>query len=206
MILLLLIPLRRETFDLESVVESLSATDALVRGVAAIVCGAAYYFSRLREYFLADAYHRIRENIKTRLLAACLGDPQVAAAADRLRERRRLLDGVFYHFIDADRSLTEKAQRVRFNGLIWSSAGDLSAISTFGVFLYWGAAILYEPRPHFIWIAAILFAIERIATQLLVPRLTGRHLDLQNEQLDYMTTILRYQLCARLKQLASAEG
>jgi hypothetical protein len=61
MILLLLIPLRQETFDLNSLFQSLGTADVLARGVAAVICGAAYYFSGVRTYFLADAYQRIRE-------------------------------------------------------------------------------------------------------------------------------------------------
>lgn len=203
MILLVLMPLREQAFDLNSLVENLRGIDVLARGVIAIICGAAYYFSELRTYFLATAYKQIRDNIKARLLAPCLNDPEIALAADRLREGRALLDSVFYNLVDTDRSLTEKAKRVYFNGLIWSSAADLDAVSTFGALIYWAAVILYEPRPHFVWAAGALGVIQVIASLWLVPRLTNKHIALQNEQLDYITTSLREQLCARLRELAS---
>jgi hypothetical protein len=130
MILFLVAPLLEERLTWSTLVETFTLADNLKRMFAAVVCGAIYYVTDLRSYALRDAYRQIRENVKRRLLEPCLGDPVVAAAADRLREGRILMDSVFYHFVDSNRTLTEKAKRVYFNGLIWSSTADVIALST----------------------------------------------------------------------------
>ena len=44
---------------------------------------------------------------------------------------------IFYHFVDNDESLKDKAGDVRFNGLIWSSCFDFCILSGFGGIAYY---------------------------------------------------------------------
>lgn len=198
MFLLLVAPLSQEQFGWQAFTNSLTIVDTLFRSVAAIVCGALYYISDFRTYVLRGSYYEIRENIKNRLLEPCLVDPQIAGAEKYLREGRPLIDTVFYHFVDHDDSLKQKAKRVYFNGLIWSSVADFIAVSTIGVLLYWSAVIFYTPRLHFIVIAAALALLQVPAEQWALSRLTRKHIALQNEQLDYIRDVHRARLCDRI--------
>jgi hypothetical protein len=202
MIVLFSSPLGQQTFAFSSFLDSLASLQNVVRGVGAIICGTLYYLLPIRNYFLRGSLAQIHVNIKNRLLEPCLDDPHVAAAEQRLRQDRTIFD-VFYPLIDNDATLKERAKGVRLNGLIWTSTADLTAIAMIMALIYWGAALLVEPRPHYLWLSGVFAVASFLAMCCLLPMVTQRHIRLSNEQLDYIQRVLTKELCRRLRELAS---
>jgi DNA sulfur modification protein DndC len=96
--------------------------DAILKSVLVLVIGVIYRFTPLRSWINRSYHSRVNENIRSRIVAiAGLIDDKNRYTWSRLRR-------VFYDILDHDESLKVKGQRVMFNGLIWTSCADTTAI------------------------------------------------------------------------------
>jgi hypothetical protein len=106
---------------------------------------------------------------------------------------------IFYHFVDNDRSLSEKANRVRFNGLIWTSTVDLTIIAAFGSLIFW-VKLIIERTSYDLWMAVILLVLSLFSFGL-IQLTTKRHISLSNEQLDIICDLYRPELKEKMYEL-----
>lgn len=171
--------------------------------IVVVVLGGLYYAFDVRGPFLRDSLRRIRNNIRDQLLAPFEDDDTIAPAAARLRKGRTLLH-IFYHFVDNDESLKQKAKRVYFNGLIWSTTADVMAVSTVSALL---SLLLYiaSGRTHYLGLTAVFWAIYVLSAQVILPRVTKRHIELGDNQLEFILVHYRDELRTRLEKAAAAQ-
>lgn len=153
--------------------------DTLYTVIFAFV-GVLYYLLGIRNLLLKPYHERVQNNIKDKLISPFLGQLNKEQIA-YLKQARRLMN-IFYHFIDSDSSLTEKAKRVRFNGLIWTSTVDLTIISVLGASGFWIRLIL-ETTQYNLVMAGSLSALVLISFGL-IQLSTKRHLSLSDDQLE----------------------
>jgi hypothetical protein len=202
-ILLAILPLFKEEFSYGKLVSFFNDSKDLAYLLVIPVLGGLYHLIGVRRLFLKDAQRTIQNNIKDQLLSACRHDQTIASASDRLREGNLLID-VFYNLVDNDESLRERAKQVRLNGVLWSSAADLKAISAFFICVY-VIAYLILGRFHYLPVAIVLGVLYFLASFWLLPITTRKHIELSNRQLGYITSLLNDELCTRLRAQAEAQ-
>jgi hypothetical protein len=158
--------------------------------VVFLIVGAIYYIFKIRNILWKPFYIKVQNNIKNKLLSPVI-DKLTAAQKKKLKEKRKLIN-IFYHFVDLDASLKEKAKRIRFNGLIWSSCVDLSTISSLTAIAFLIKYLITGTKYNIIvFLFLILLAVTAI---LFIVILTNRHISLSNEQLDMICQIYKRQL------------
>jgi hypothetical protein len=187
--------------------ETLGALKTLgVLAAVAIILGALYRLSRIRNWVFTPATIRIQDNIKESLLSVASRNPTVVSRRHTLLEGRTLIE-VFYRFVDNHASLQEKAKGVRANGLVLSTMADLYLISAgicllcgLGglVDLIWGLPIgfifLGDWKVSTLFILSVASGSVAFIGRQLFPVVEHHHIDLSNEQLDYIRINLRKEL------------
>lgn len=170
----------------------------VVLTIVALIFGFVYRAIRARDRVFRPPIERVQANIKARLTDKVRTDPYFSDRLPQLLEGRKLME-VFYNFVDRDSSLTEKAKGVRANGLALSSAADCELTGlAFGT-LFVAVAVVGWGRglreAYVVWgdwrissfalLAVVAFALSFVGRRLLVI-FERRHLELSNEQLDYI--------------------
>jgi hypothetical protein len=199
LILVLAAPIQASTLDPGGIWARLSMLK-LDDYLPAILIGFLYIALNLRGPVLRTSSRRFDNNIKDRLLSACQQNPLVAANTAKLR-KGQTLGHVFFGLVDRDSSLTEKAKRVRFNGLMWTSAADLITLGTIGVVVYLAAAFL-TGKSEFLAAMLVIAGVVLVAAFVLMPVVIRRHLSLSNDQLEYIGLRLRKELCSELERIS----
>jgi len=197
-----MLPLLQSTTFGSTLIPSLGALEAVKYLLVVAPLGALYYASGLRWLALSKAKQEIDDNVKTRLLAPFCDEPQIAGFAQQLREGNTLLH-LFFHIVDNDESLKEKAKDVYFNGAIWSSAGDLAVLAYPLALLYAGAFVVTW-HTLLLVISFLMAGIGLIAFLWLLPALTSRQIALSNDQIDYVLLRCRQTLRNGLLEAAQA--
>jgi hypothetical protein len=156
-------------------------------GLFVVVVGVVYRIFDARHRLTGFSWRPIQENIENKLLtiirtAEALSGDQEAY----LREKRRLLD-LFYKLLDNDESLKSRQEGVRFNGLVVTSALDLSVIALLGWLFHFCFALARGSFAHVVWTTACS-SLWIVAQAIFVPRALARHQELSNEQLDFIDT------------------
>lgn len=163
-----------------------------------IVLGAIYYIFNIRDLLWNPYHKRVQNNIKDTLIYPFrqeLNEQQ----KDDLKEGRKLMN-VFYYFIDNDNSLAQKANRVRFNGLIWTSTIDLTIIAVIGSLIFW-FKLIFERNSYNLWMAVILLIVALICVGL-TQLTTRRHISLSNEQLEIICQLHKEKLHEKINELS----
>lgn len=86
------------------------------------------------------------------------------------------------------------------NGLLWSSAADIMIISAVSAVVCF-VSYLLSGLSYYLVLSG-LFALLVVAFRLLIPVLTRRHVELGNEQIDFIHDLHSAELHSRLKALA----
>lgn len=159
--------------------------------------GAIYYIINIRDLLWNPYHKRVQNNIKNTLISPFMQQFN-KQQIDYLKDGRKLMN-VFYHFIDTDNSLTQKANRVRFNGLIWTSTIDLTIIATIGSLAFW-SKLIFEISSYNLWMAIILLIIALISFGL-IQLTTKRHISLSNEQLEIICQLHKEKLQEKINEL-----
>jgi hypothetical protein len=201
LLFLVLPPLFLETWDVSALAERFASLDLLRDSVVVIVLGALYAVLNLRKPALRSSLLRINDNIKDSMLRSCSGHTDILRAATKLRSGRTLMH-VFYKFIDRDPTLQEKAKRVRFNGLIWTSVADIATIGLLGAVTYL-IAFGIDDRSHYLGMSLACAMAFLVSYFLLLPLVVRHHIDLSNEQLEFIDQQFRRDLCTELRRIAS---
>jgi len=197
LILILLLFVIQESFtDLTKTFTSFQSND-IAYTILVIAVGVFYYILNIRKLLWNPYLNRVQINIKNTLLSA-YKKPLNKQQKAYLIEGRKLMI-IFYHFIDNDKSLLEKAKRVRFNGLIWTSMIDLTIISSCGSLIFWVKLIIER---HFYYLAmALILIILALVSFGLIQLTTRHHLSLSNEQLEIICQSYKTQLEDKINEL-----
>lgn len=162
-----------------------------------IVIGVIYYIFKIRDLLWNPYHKRIQNNIRDTLISP-FKQQFSKKQIDYLKDGRKLMN-VFYHFIDNDKSLAQKANRVRFNGLIWTSTIDLTIITTIGSLAFW-FKLIFETSSYNLWMAIILLTIALISFGL-IQLTTKQHISLSNEQLEIICQLHKAKLQDKINEL-----
>lgn len=165
--------------------------------ILAIAIGVFYSILNVRKILWNPYLNRVQTNIKNTLIRA-YDQPLSAQQRAYLVEGRRLMI-IFYYFIDNDNSLLEKAKRVRFNGLQWTSTIDLTIISSCGALIFW-VKLIIETNAYYLTMALILTILTLVSFGL-IQLTTRRHLSLSNEQLEIISQSYKQQLEDKINEL-----
>jgi hypothetical protein len=178
--------------------------------VAALVLGAIYSLTPLRELSNGIYHLDVNENISRRLTKPFEDlNPQFKALGwSKIRH-------IFYHFVDKDETLKVKSQIVRFNGLMWTSLADLRVVSVIGVLAFSASTVC----SHYVGLASgvtaltydeyragipiFLLTVLFLLTFYFSRRVTNRHKALGDEQCEYILTQYKSELRAKLAELAA---
>ena len=189
-ILLLLLSVIQESFSELTITFTNFQLKDTIYTILVIAFGGLYYILHIRNLLWNPYLNRVQNNIKDTLLNPY--KQQLNKQQENyLRDGRKLMH-IFYHFIDNDNSLLEKAKRVRFNGLIWTSTIDLTIIAACGSLLFWVKFII-ETNSYNLWMALMLLILALVSFGL-IQLTTKHHLSLSNEQLEIICQSYRPKL------------
>lgn len=167
-------------------------------GIIAVVIGAIYHALEVRHFITNFSHRRIDLNITNSLLK--LYSKELSQEQHNYLKAKRRLKNIFYYFVDIDKSLTVKSQLVYFNGVFWTSTADVFIISTFYsvVYLIAGYFVLKDVNT---WMFGILLAGVALLGVLLHIVFVSRHINLSNDQLEYIETHYKTQLTSKIDEV-----
>lgn len=152
--------------------------------ILTIILGSLYYVLDIRSWFWRASKEKVIFFIIESLLKPFKNHRSIGKNYDNLIRDTRICQ-VFYNFLDKDESLQKKVKNVYFNGLFWSSAADLVAISSLGAplcFLIW----IISKLPQYGIMVGILAIIFLLSKYVFLPKTTAKHLELAKEEIDYI--------------------
>lgn len=170
------------------------------KSIAAIVLGYIYTVSPLRKIANRDYHAAVNRNLMEKISGAFATDPSVPNNLPWSTVRP-----VFYWFVDNDASLKHQASLAYWNGAFWTSSADLRAISCLAcvatALLMLFANIFGDLHfdnaraTYFFLLAVFLFLMSIVASKLT----TRRHVEIGNEQCEFILVNYRAQLRDRLR-------
>jgi hypothetical protein len=164
--------------------------------------GAIYHLFNIRSHFNRSSIERIDSNIKSSLLEPFRNDHEISNKSETLKKGRTLMS-IFYQIVDNDNSLTAKAKNVRFNGIFLSSVADLIFISFLAIVMHFVCYEIWKSNYNlaliFVWLGIYILAY------VLLPKVTKRHIDLSNEQLDFIRTHYSDKLKEKIKEAIKSQ-
>lgn len=153
-----------------------------------------FYLTPLRRWESQYFYRNINENIRARLVEISdLND-------DKDRFTWKNLKPIFYEIIDNDKSLSGKSQVIMFNGFLWSSAADMVVLSIlFSIIALLLNILGFEGAVR----AFTAYTGISVLALFLQISLTGKHMQLGNDQLDHMEQLHRDKIRSKIKSIKS---
>lgn len=151
--------------------------------IPALVIGAIYHLTDARHFITNYSHRKIDLNITSSLLKI-YNQPVTQEQLNFLKKKR--LKHVFYNIIDNDASLSAKSQLVYFNGMFWTSTADVFIISVFSSIIYITLGIYLGVVN--IWLTGILLGGIGLLGFLFHILTAFRHINLSNDQLEYIET------------------
>jgi len=182
-ILILLIPLFVNDLDFGQFINSLNLVQGIIFFVIVGVLGSIYYVSDLRRFTFDKRIRKINNNIKNKLISFC-EDCEFLPHNCQLKNNDILMH-VFYKLIDNDPSLIQKSKSVMLNGLVLSSVADI-VIITIGFIPIYLIAFFWTRKVYFIWMDGFILVGSIIAKVFLLSKVTEKHINLSNDQLDFI--------------------
>lgn len=172
--------------EIEKIFSQIVAVDTVYFTLVVFFLGGAYHLLNIRGPFIKKSLEKIHNNIKTEMLKPFKDDLEISSKSDGLAKGRTLIN-ILYNFADEDSSLQIKTKNIYFNGIFWTTTIDLIPVSFLGIILNFVFYTAYKSKYYLIafimWI--IIYAAAYI---LLLPRVTQKHIDLSNEQIEFMKT------------------
>ena len=183
-----------------------TSLDEVMKLTAVLLIAFFYDVLRLRNLSNALPLFRVNAGIMDRL------KQPFVAEDDRISQIpwNRFKD-VFYPIIDNDETLKVRSENIRFNGVLWSSAGDLRAIAAVGL----AVTLLFYLANHFSIYGGFLEAELRKSGAIFLVAfiisfpiswvLTNKHRGLVLDQCDYMLLQKRSELEEGLKNIVDEQ-
>jgi hypothetical protein len=187
--------------SLQELAEFLRSVENLLYIVIVFPIAYLYNIMNFRGPFLRGSHSLIQANIKEKLIAPFETEEVIKVNKESLTQGQQLVN-LFYRIVDNDESLKSKTQDVYFNGLLWSSTADLMAVSLLFIPVYIIAYVI-RPLPHYLPIALGLCIVFLFASRVAMPRVTSRHIELSNDQLEFILQHHREDVHKGLLRLAS---
>lgn len=167
--------------------------DTLMKSIFVLIIGVVYRFTPLRSWINKSYHNQVNENIRSKIVSISgLVDDKNRFSWNKIRR-------IFYDIVDHDESLKVKGQRVMFNGILWTSAADLTAISI--LFLGY-SLILIVSEVQNAGYAAIIYFVSGLVGFIGSVFTTEKHLELGNEQLDLMEEKYQDEIRDRVSRIA----
>ena len=161
----------------------------------------AYGIGALYDVFCLNrkSHTKNNDNIKLRLLSIGRTTPISPQKREELLAGSALM-ATFYNLVDSNDSLKEKAQRVRDNGLVWTSVADVVVVGVASIclnFPLW----LFTRYANFLYWAAASAVLAIISALIVHPRVVRRHISLSNDQLDFIDTQMKREAQTKVNAL-----
>ena len=191
-ILIIIYALRYDHSIMIKQIQSINIIKGTWQFILAVIFGAIYYCLHLRNIFFIKPIQEIVNNIKDKLLSPFQNNNLIQNHIIELKSNRTLLH-IFYNFIDNDQSLKEKAKNVYYNGLFLSSSADVAILSLLSSPI---AIILFlvNKTIYHLYLSIIFTIIFFISRFVILPILKKTHIDLSNEQLEYIDVHFKEEL------------
>lgn len=159
-----------------------------------IVLGFLYHILKLRFLLWKPQLVKVQNNIKDTLLKPFL--EQYSSENISFLKKDRKLMNVFYHFVDNKKSISEKSNLVRFNGLIWTSLIDIAIISFLSLFIIpYKHYTIHSTYTKYLLLTTILVTILSYILSLVARK---SHLKLSDDQLEIITEQYKKELKNKL--------
>lgn len=168
--------------------------------VLAIIIGSLFGTLKIRSMRNRKTHKEINDNIKSRLITEGLAEEKTEEEIAKVKNSRELMH-VFYHIIDNDESLKEKSKLVRDNGLIWTSTADIAILSCFFSWVYLLMILILGVDGLLVSSGLMIGSIGLISGEVLHPRTVKEHINLGNQQIDFILTNHRDELQRRVTGL-----
>jgi hypothetical protein len=160
-----------------------------------VALGCMYNYLPLRNISNRPYHTKVNINLRVQALRAL---PQEERDINSYRWKH--VRSIFYYFVDKDDSLKIQASRAYWNGLAWTTFADVRAIA--GIFLVayivcyfvYDAMVFLFYAPVALVLFTVSFAFSAIATK--------RHIEIGNEQVEYILVHYSEALAEKLKQIA----
>ncbi|WP_127018620.1 hypothetical protein [Flagellimonas beolgyonensis] len=164
--------------------------------IPALIIGSIYNMLDLRFFITGYSHRKIDLNITSSLLKIYNKDV-TQEQLNFLKNKR--LKHIFYNIVDNDASLTAKSQLVYSNGIFWTSTADIFLISIFASLIY--IAIGVPMGNVKLWSYGILLAGIGLLSFLFHLLTVFRHINLSNDQLEYIETHYVKQLKEKIDEV-----
>ncbi len=165
--------------------------------IAAIyVAGTIYRISNIRCLLWSPLLKSINSNIKSKLFSAYPSDIRDDEKVKLLQGRSMM--NIFYHFVDNDSSLSEKAKLVRFNGVLCTSTIDGAIILSIGAFIAFAYWLGTNDQVFYRDLGLILIGMAIFCASLIYP-VIKRHINLSNDQLEFITQNYKEKLIKKIQ-------
>jgi len=165
--------------------------------ILAIIVGTIYHILKIRHFLWDNYLPLIQQNIRERLLKIS-GNELNFENLEVFKSWKNIKD-VFYYHVDNDPSLQDKANSVRFNGLIWTTIMDIAIIS-FMVSMILFSAGLWSSNTDIIIEAYIPLTVCIICLFLIGP-VTKSYIEESNKQLNYMELHLKKEITTKINEI-----
>ncbi len=176
-----------------------------IGAVLAFVIGTFFSSLKIRSVRNSKTHEQITDNIKSKLIAHGLTTEIEKSRIEKIKSSRQLMN-IFYYFIDNNESLKEKAKLVRDNGLIWTSTADIAILSCLFCWIYFVLILFFEPELLFVSAGLIIGCIGLLSGAILHPRAVKDHIDLGNEQIEFIVTNHKKELQEKVTGLFKEDG
>lgn len=164
--------------------------------IPAIVLGSIYNMLDIRFFITEYSHRKIDLNITSSLLK--LYNKELTQEQYNFLKNKRLKH-IFYKIVDNDASLTAKSQLVYSNGIFWTSTADVFLISIFAAIIY--IAVGVPIGNAYLWTWGIIIGGVGLVSFLLHLLTVFRHINLSNDQLEYIETHYVKQLKEKIDEV-----
>lgn len=191
--------------DLFNLDDALKFTIEGYGGVLAFIIGTFFSSLKIRSLRNASTHKQISDNIKSKLINHGLTIEVEKEKIEEIKSSRQLMH-IFYHIIDNDESLKEKSKLVKDNGLTWTSTADVAILGCGFCWLYFILILIFGPEPIFVWAGLMIGSIGLLSGAILHPRAVKNHIDLGNEQIEFIVTNHKNELQEKVTGLFKEDG
>lgn len=172
--------------------------------VIPLILSVFYSVFGMRHRFYPDLFRRVDDEIERRVFE--LRPDHIQETDFDLYHANNVLLNIFWTQVDAEKSLEKKSLGIMQNGLIVTSLADSVAIfsmgAVFGVaYVYWKSAHSASFRIETLGGSVIFATLALLSQFVLLPRSIQTHLDLSNEQLNYIAQYCRSSVTEHISEL-----
>ena len=165
----------------------------IIQSIITFICFIfAFFYTAMKmrnRFWIPELEKYVGLQIKTELIKLAPDDLQI-----KDEERKELVEkeiwkkltGVFWEAIDSDPTLCAQKEHFYVNGVLYTTSIDMFLILPFISVINVVAFNFFRANPLFLYSAIMCLVITLISRYLALPSCRKRHLELSNEQLDFL--------------------